>query len=948
MLTQSEITNWLKENQHLLDAPEGYIGGEINTFDRSKDWDKVLTRMIMVNVYDYRTQSGSMSVSLLYHLINEYHGKDIILDRGCFPSTRREMELFEEAGCPIFGLDSKRPITDFDIVGFSVCFGMGYFNMVKMLQMSNIPLFSKDRDDSHPLIIMGGMAIYNPEPAADFVDVVYIGDGETNMSRFLKLWGERKKQGVAKMDILEEATKTIEGIYVPALYEVKFGEDLREKERIALRPGIPMRIKKTSLNNLSDVPIFAKQIVHWDGNGMGIGEVLASRGCYWGKCTFCSEGYTQLPYREETENRIVEGLKLSMKECGTTDVLPGGYGIGDYSSKKKLLKRLVEEVSDKVTLLSLRVDQMADDPNWALMTGNVGNETVSIGVEGISERLRRVVNKGVTEDQILRATRYLIQAGVKKIKYFMIANLPTENDADLMEFAETVKKVAAIRDELDYQGEIKWSFTPMTYSEFTPLQFCAINLDKRTLNTAFDNIKEYELAFRLGSSARVDEIYCSTIIHMSDRRFSSVMAKMVLNDGMMHFGMTRKGSKDKVEAYLQEMGLSYAHYFAQKDFAYKFPWDFVDVGVTKKYLWEQYTLAMKEIPVPGCFQKCTACSACKPIDFKLKKEWKTDEAVELDKIVKLRQRGTVGKLRVKVYFDEVHRFVDKRANKFMLRRAAYKAGLPLDKYTIAQTSDKIDVDNWVYGTDYVDFKLIEKTTNAEQWLMKLSEHLVGAVGLSAYMLPALEGTLLRSFNDLCLYEMPLSKQGVGEATDQAKWFMEQSFVPVEELAAIRETKSMKQKNAFLKQYKTAVRIKKMTFVGMERVITDLRPMVDGVWAIERDGQVYMRALIRGEVLPYDLYLSMFGGRWREAVGNAARRLDFFKPVSEDQDDIFAERCDCGKKVEENIVGETISGDKCLQCSDLAGVPYGSFDNKVGKSGAVVYSGKVIGKEAVLA
>lgn len=427
--TREGISSWLEENIPFLDNPEIYAtrGDEMNTVHRN--WEEADFRLLLAGGMPYRSSVGNLAIPLIYSEIADETDDKFYFDRAYFWESRADFEKMTKGGLPIFGLESRQPIFNFDVVGFSLSYLQTILHPQIMMKWSGIPHKAKDRTADDPLIIFGGHHCYvNTEVAWEIPDFVYIGEFSAGALDIYEKYREAKKLGQPKWEFIKElAMDHTPGVYVPSFYREEYSSyhPYPIKRVVPLLEGLPYPVEKAYVHNLDlDAHINTKPIVPFMNAGMGTAEIMSSEGCPAAVCTFCSEGQTNKPYRFFSVDKIVEAAKEQMKYSGMKSFTLSAFDGAGHPQKKRLIMELLEQVSDDVALLSLRVDEMADDPEFASLSTSSGNKTLSLGVEGMSERMRAVYQKHCTTDDLLEVVERAIAAGAQKVKFFMIANHP--------------------------------------------------------------------------------------------------------------------------------------------------------------------------------------------------------------------------------------------------------------------------------------------------------------------------------------------------------------------------------------------------------------------------------------------------------------------------------------------------------------------------------------------
>lgn len=416
------IDAWLEKNLPFMDHPEIYAthGDEINSVHR--DWDKASFRVCLVGGMAYRNSVGNLAIPLVYSEITEKGPQDWFVDRSYLWESRKNFLMFKRDTVPPIGLQSHRSLADFDAVMFSCSYLQTILHVPLLLKYAGVPWYSDQRTDQHPLVVVGGHHMYvNPEPIWRVMDVGFVGEFSAGGLAMIKSFAEAKAKGIPKWEWMEryrkDGDKPRPGFYVPMFFKETYSKvapyPIASKEPIF--PDMEKVVPKAYISNLDlHAHINEKPLVSFMNPAMGTAEVQSSFGCDTATCTFCSEGQTNKPFRFYSVSRLVRALKNMMRNSGMKDVTLSAFDGAGHPQKRLLIRRLLEEVSDNVSLLSLRVDEMADDDLFTVVSTAAGNKTISMGVEGMSERMRIVYNKWpLVAGTLIPTTRGLI--GIEEI-----------------------------------------------------------------------------------------------------------------------------------------------------------------------------------------------------------------------------------------------------------------------------------------------------------------------------------------------------------------------------------------------------------------------------------------------------------------------------------------------------------------------------------------------------
>jgi radical SAM superfamily enzyme YgiQ (UPF0313 family) len=953
--SRERIAEWMDENMHHMTVPSAYYGDEIGTVQKSDEsWALAPFRVAAIGGSSYTGLAGNLGIPLVYSLVNNQN-PSFVCERSYFPMSRSDLDRFRKRGLPMFTLETKRDIKEFDLCMFSGSYCGVDINIIKMLEMTGIPIEYTERDDSWPIIGRGGCHSFSPEPFYAMYDWMYIGDAEPHLSNVLRAQALCLEKGMSKWDTMwymattldyrteaeaKKGKRGIPGIYIPAFHEETYfeqGEDGRahpvikerlrnyafikehvsESEITSLTDGtgeidelidafLPLTVDRVYIKDLNEDYIHMDQVVSYHDPGMSAGTLLISRGCN-AKCSFCQEGMTWMPYREQSADKAAAALGELMTETGSLNVLPSAFCASSYTQKKQLMRRTLEEHSDQIKLISQRVDEMAEDENFVMLTGFMGNDTCSLGVEGNSQRIRDMLNKNCTEDELLTATSHLLRAGYRKIKYFMIANIPGETHADVMEVVELAAKAAKLRDEIGAKCDIKFSWTPLVIQSFTPMQFCRPTLDKRSLMDVFPALKALGISFRLGSGAKVDEAYLMQLLHLADRRIWPIIKWLVTVEDMVHYGSTPKGTRHKLEEKLNQLFPDFVPnifinadgeeetetvwdvFLHEKPYTEILPWDFVNVAVTKQYLWKRYLDFQNAVQTTKCDQLCDLCGVCDKFDHGLRHKLHENEDPEVDiKNVKIiKQRGNVQRIRFKVSTPANRRFTENEYWKFYFRRALYQLDTPVDKRSVQFASDNIPFRNHLYGTDYIDARFFDM------------------VDMDVLLKEMRESGLLPHWEVLGAKSYTTGMVGVRSVADMSHY--EMTFDAEEEDLVVSRLSAALDSEEFL------VELRSEGFMGVEREEINARPFIHDLWAHKSGTSVMVSMILKNRLSPYDMYGALFPKAMSKIYSIPARRVDSYLKVDDSQEDFFRPTCGVTERpIEINLFDEPVSTDFCLR------------------------------------
>ena len=589
-----------------VEKPSRYIGGELNEI--VKDPESVDIRFAFCFPDVYEVGMSHLGSRILYHTINLREGT--YCERTFAPCPDMEA-LMRDKNIPLFTLETKDSLNDFDILGFTLQYEMSYTNMLNMLDMCNIPLRTSERGEDYPIIMAGGPCAYNPEPLYDVVDFFEIGEGEEIMNDVLDVYKQFKKENKSKAEFLREIAK-IEGVYVPSLYEVTYNEDNTIKEFKPKYEDVPAKVKKRIINNYTAVEFPEDIIVPYTDIVHDRIVLETFRGCTNG-CRFCQAGMIYRPVREKTREDLVKQARKLVENTGYDEISLSSLSTCDYSDIKELIHDLMEEHEpDKVgvALPSIRVDAFSVDLIKEIQ--KVRKTGLTFAPEAGSQRMRDIINKGLTEDRILEAARSAFEAGWRTLKLYFMVGLPYEELDDcrgIGELAEKmVKEYAEIPKGKNNKGlRITVSTSILVPKPFTPFQWAPMarieDVNKK-IEAVKGSIKSKCIVYNYHEQKTS---YMESVFARGDRRLCDVLIK-AFEKGARFDGWTQYFNFDYWTEALNECNVD-GDFYAYRERTYDeiLPWDFIDIGVTRKYLERENEKAKKAELTQNCRKGCTGC-----------------------------------------------------------------------------------------------------------------------------------------------------------------------------------------------------------------------------------------------------------------------------------------------------------------------------------------------------
>ena len=606
-----EISKKLDSVLPLVQKPSRYTGGELNSIvKRAAD---VTSRFAFCFPDVYEVGMSHLGLKILYHQLNRRD--DTWVERVFAPWDDMEMQM-REKDIPLYGLESRDGLKEFDFVGFTLQYELSYSNILNMLELAGIPFYSSDRGEKDPLICAGGPCAYNAEPIADFIDFFLIGEGEEIWEEVLDAYAEHKKSGGGKKDFLYKIAREIEGIYVPSFYNVNYNEDGTVKNIEPVVDGVPEKIKKRIILDMDKVyypdafVVPFMDIVH---NRVML-EIF--RGCIRG-CRFCQAGMIYRPVRERSAENLCELAEKLIDSTGYEEMSLSSLSTSDYRDFKKLADGLINMAEKKkvsLSLPSLRIDNMSLDILKRVQT--VRKSGLTFAPEAGTQRLRDVLNKGVTEEDILRSAGLVFEEGWSNVKLYFMMGLPTETDDDIIGIARTGYKVLDCFKKCESPKKanrinVTVSVSSFVPKPFTPFQWEAQNSMEeliRKQKLLKDSIRSRAITYNYHMS----QVSClEGVFARGDRRLSKVI-ELAHGKGCKFDGWDEFFKYDKWLEAFDEADLKPEFYSQRKrNFNEVFPWDIMDIGVTKKFLESEREKAYRAEVTPNCRQKCSGCGAAR-------------------------------------------------------------------------------------------------------------------------------------------------------------------------------------------------------------------------------------------------------------------------------------------------------------------------------------------------
>ena len=597
-----------------IEKPARYIGGEVNSVMKEKE--KVDIRFAMCFPDLYEIGMSHLGIQILYDMFNRR--EDTWCERVYSPWTDLD-KVLREKNIPLFALESQDPVRDFDFLGITIQFEMCYTNILQILDLSRIPLHSSDRTEKDPFVIGGGPCTCNPEPLADFFDIFYIGEGETVYDELLDAYKTWKSSGKSRKAFLETAAQ-IEGLYVPAFYDPEYNADGTLKSFVPNNINAPATVKKQVVMDVTDASYPMNPVVPFIKATQDRVVLEIQRGCIRG-CRFCQAGMIYRPTRERNVDKLKEYARTMLKNTGHEEISLSSLSSSDYSDLKELVTFLIEEFRGKginISLPSLRIDAFSLDVMSKVQ--DIRKSSLTFAPEAGSQRMRNVINKGLTEEDILDGAGQAFEGGWTKVKLYFMLGLPTETEEDMREIARLSDRVARRyyeipKEQRNGKCQITASSSFFVPKPFTPFQWAPMCTAEEYMRRAGIVKEEFQSQLNRKSlkynwhDAQVTVL--EGVMARGDRKTGKVVEE-AYHLGCLFDSWTESFHNDLWMQAFENTGIDPDFYnLRERGEDELFPWDFIDTGVTRKFLRREWENAMKESVTPNCRQQCSGCGAAR-------------------------------------------------------------------------------------------------------------------------------------------------------------------------------------------------------------------------------------------------------------------------------------------------------------------------------------------------
>ena len=598
-----------------ISQPARYIGGEVNMV--KKDPSKVAVRFAMCFPDVYEIGMSHLGIQILYDMFNRRD--DVYCERVYSPWMDLD-PIMREQKIPLFAVESQDPIKNFDFLGITIQYEMCYTNILQVLELSQIPLHAEDRTEEDPIVIGGGPCTYNPEPLAPFFDLFYMGEGEVVYFDLIDRYKEIKARGGSRKEFLEQAAQ-IPGIYVPGFYDVTYKEDGTIEAMMPNNPHAPQTVSKQLVMDMSDTWYPEKPVVPYLRATQDRVVLEIMRGCIRG-CRFCQAGMVYRPVRERSLEELKRLARTMLKSTGHEEISLSSLSSSDYTKLEGIVNFLIDEFDGKgvnVSLPSLRIDAFSLDVMSKVQ--DVKKSSLTFAPEAGSQRLRNVINKGLTEENILNGSAEAFKGGWNRVKLYFMLGLPTETVEDMQGIAELSEKVAEVyydtvpKEQRHGKVQVTASTSFFVPKPFTPFQWAPMCTKEQFLERA--SIVNHRMKEMLNKKSlrynwhEADVTVLEGVLARGDRKVAAVIEE-AYRKGAIYDSWSEYFNNDIWMKAFETCGVDIDFYTTrERSLDEVFPWDFIDAGVTKDFLKREWANAQAETVTPNCRMRCSGCGVRK-------------------------------------------------------------------------------------------------------------------------------------------------------------------------------------------------------------------------------------------------------------------------------------------------------------------------------------------------
>jgi radical SAM superfamily enzyme YgiQ (UPF0313 family) len=959
-VTPDSIRKWLAANEYRMDLPVQYMGNEPNALCR--DWEATTLRWLIAASWPYEHAAGNQSVPAVCKSVTDA-SPQYLCDRFYLPATPRDLRMLERGGVPVFGIESKHELLDFDVVGTSISYLVLFMNFCKMLTMSEMPLRWKDRDDpgAFPMVIIGGQAYSAPAAMEPVADCIWLGEAETEpgnggMAHVCRRIQQFKDEGAWAEDRVScyaDLAREFSYLHFPRFVRTFYRYEDRGLEHPSKQvsgycstlPGMTFPRRARKVQNMDMIAPLDKAPLLYADPALGAGDLEVARGCpAW--CGFCRLSWLTKPYRQRTVAASVEHAAAWHRNMGAVELSPFSPDFPMHTQRKLLIAELLQKVNDEADSVAMRVDDFIADGDYILLQAVGGMDAVTLGLEGNSQRMRDLVGKGTSDADVIEAVVRGIRAGIRKFKLFMITNLPGEEPEDVMRIVSLAHKLADVRDQMGQPNvRIQFSWTPLLIEAGTPFQWFAPTSADHTLIHVAEQFRDLKIDFKVGTKAEPNKIAFFQLCQRASADAGEAVVDVIDDLDIACWGGVPRDMRDRLDAALRARGFAngLADCFDERYQDDLFGWEYLDTGVSKDLMWGVYRQMVEFLEnttaasydagyderyhgsewVGRCDTHCMgrSCGACSPADLKLRTGYvraaQHDLDVDLAAIHPVDQSSIAMKVRVPLDYSRRYRFVANDHWRFSLRRAAYLAAHAMDSslpegFSIAKRSIRFATDGLdsrgTSGRDYAEFGLTRQVgeETLRVFLDGMRSYLAKWVTLDDGWLIVPTTADLRRDSAVALYRLALQ---------------DDPDLVVHRLAAWDRAEHVR----LVLRQDTA-------YFGIASEEVNAKDYVEDMWVTSDNGPLALRMLTRGLAGPYQLYAALMGkASWIEATSREALRSAIFTPASTGQaalqGDLLSPACvGCGMMIPVTVLGKPWRFDYCPRCtSEAQGRIYGGLE-----------------------
>ncbi|MBO7333511.1 MAG: TIGR03960 family B12-binding radical SAM protein [Lachnospiraceae bacterium] len=599
-----------------VEKPERYIGHEFNSV--IKDKSKISVRFAMCFPDVYEIGMSHLGIAILYDMFNSF--EDTWCERVYSPWPDMD-KIMREKKIPLFGLESQEPIKNFDFLGITIQYEMVYTNILQVLDLSGIPLLAKDRTWDDPIVIGGGPCTSNPEPLADFFDMFYIGEGETRYRELLDIYKKSRADGDSREEFLHKAA-TIPGMYVPSMLDVVYKEDGTIEKFVPRYPDVPKKVLKEIVKDLDNTYYPEKPVVPFIKVTQDRMVLEIQRGCIRG-CRFCQAGQIYKPVRERSVEYLLDKASKILKNTGHEEITLSSLSSSDYTHLDELLNQLIEECNDKkvnIALPSLRIDRFSLDVMDKIQ--DIKKSSLTFAPEAGSQRMRDIICKGLTEEDIINGATMAFKGGWTKVKLYFMLGLPFETEEDIKGIADLSNLIAATfydtvpkEERVNGHVQIVTSTSFFIPKPFTAFQWAPMNTAEEFIDKA-EHTKRYIMGELNQKHIKynwheADVSMLEGVFARGDRKLSKVLLN-AYKKGCIFDAWSEFYKNDQWLKAFEEENVSMEFYTTrERPDDEVFPWDFIDCGVTRAYLLREWHRAGNGEVTPNCRRQCSFCGSAR-------------------------------------------------------------------------------------------------------------------------------------------------------------------------------------------------------------------------------------------------------------------------------------------------------------------------------------------------